>query len=102
MDRQLCEKRQSAMSRCKIYICSIEGPTRCTCIYVYVFFIPLYFLDLHVSGAICTHPQEHKLQRTAIGVCNGFGMLKFFIVMHAQFCDCYFCSVLCILCTVCM
>jgi hypothetical protein len=36
--------------------------------YVYVFFIPLYFLALHVSGAICTHPQEHKLQRPATGV----------------------------------
>jgi hypothetical protein len=33
------------------------------------------FLAVHVSGAICTRPQEHKLQRTAIGVCNGFGML---------------------------
>jgi hypothetical protein len=22
-----------------------------------------------------THPQEHKLQRTAIGVCNGYGVL---------------------------
>jgi hypothetical protein len=33
------------------------------------------FLSLHVSGAIYTHPQEHKLQRTAIGVCNGFVML---------------------------
>jgi hypothetical protein len=33
------------------------------------------FLALHVSGAICTHPQEHKLQLTAIGVCNGYGML---------------------------
>jgi hypothetical protein len=33
------------------------------------------FLALHVSGAICTHPQEHKLQLTAIGVCNGFGIL---------------------------
>jgi hypothetical protein len=41
---------------------------------LYVFFILLYF-SLHVSGAICTHPQEHKLQRTAIGVCNGYGML---------------------------
>jgi hypothetical protein len=37
---------------------------------LYVFFIPLY-----VSGAICTHPQEHKLQSTAIGVCNSYGML---------------------------
>jgi hypothetical protein len=45
------------------------------CTYLYVFFIPLYFLALHVSGAICTHPQGHKLQLTAIGVCNGFGML---------------------------
>jgi hypothetical protein len=33
------------------------------------------FFALHVSGAICTHPQEHKLQRTAIGVCSGFGVL---------------------------
>jgi hypothetical protein len=44
---------------------------------VYVFFIPLYFLffALHVSGAIFTHPQERKLQRTAISVCNGYGTL---------------------------
>jgi hypothetical protein len=45
---------------------------------VHVFICILYssiFLALYVSGAICTHPQEHKLQRTAIGVCNGFGML---------------------------
>jgi hypothetical protein len=33
------------------------------------------FSSIHVSGAICTHPQEHKLQRTPIGVCNDFGML---------------------------
>jgi hypothetical protein len=33
------------------------------------------FLALHVSGAICTHPQEHKLQSTTIGICNGYGML---------------------------
>jgi hypothetical protein len=33
------------------------------------------FLAVYVSGTICTHPQEHKLQRTAIDVCNGFGML---------------------------
>jgi hypothetical protein len=38
--------------------------------YLYVIIIPLYFLALHVSGAICTHPQEHKLQHTAIGICN--------------------------------
>jgi hypothetical protein len=45
---------------------------------VHLFICILYsslFLALHVSGAFCTHPQEHKLQRTAIGVCNGFGML---------------------------
>jgi phosphoribosylformylglycinamidine (FGAM) synthase-like amidotransferase family enzyme len=34
-----------------------------------------YIFALHVSGAICTHPQEHKLQSTALGVCNGCGML---------------------------
>jgi hypothetical protein len=28
----------------------------------------LYTFALHVSGAICTHPQEHKLQSTALGV----------------------------------
>jgi hypothetical protein len=28
------------------------------------------FFSLHVSGAICTHPQEHKLQSTDLGVCN--------------------------------
>jgi hypothetical protein len=39
-------------------ICSIKGPTRCT---YYVFFIRLCFLALHVSGAICTHPQELQL-----------------------------------------
>jgi hypothetical protein len=43
--------------------------------YLYVHFIPLYFLALQVSGAICTHPQEYKLQSTATGACNGFGML---------------------------
>jgi hypothetical protein len=26
------------------------------------------FFALHVSGAICIHPQEHILQSTAIGV----------------------------------
>jgi hypothetical protein len=35
----------------------------------------LYIIALHVSGAICTHPQEHKLQSTALGVCNGCCML---------------------------
>jgi hypothetical protein len=35
----------------------------------------LYIFALHVSGAIYTHPQEHKLQSTAIGVRNGCGLL---------------------------
>jgi hypothetical protein len=30
---------------------------------------------IRVSVAICTHPQEHKLQRTAVGMCNGYCML---------------------------
>jgi hypothetical protein len=45
---------------------------------VHVFIHILYsslFLALHVLGAISTHPQEHKLQCIAIGVCNGYGML---------------------------
>jgi hypothetical protein len=53
------------------FICSIESRTRCT---LYVFFISLYFAR-HVSGAIYTHPLEHKLQHTATGVCNGYSML---------------------------
>jgi hypothetical protein len=35
----------------------------------------LFLFAVHVSGAICTHPQEHKLQNTTIGVCNVYGML---------------------------
>jgi hypothetical protein len=27
----------------------------------------LYIFAVHVSGAICTYPQEHKLQSTALG-----------------------------------
>jgi hypothetical protein len=54
-------------------LCSIESPARCTWIYMYSLF--LYIFALHVSGAICTHHQEHKLQNTAICVCNGYGML---------------------------
>jgi hypothetical protein len=43
---------------------------------MYSLFLSIFsFLALHVSAAICTHPQKHKLQRTAIGVCNVFGML---------------------------
>jgi hypothetical protein len=36
---------------------------------LYVFFI-LYISAVHVSGAICTHHQEQKLQSTAIGMRN--------------------------------
>jgi hypothetical protein len=50
-----------------------EIPTRCTWIYMYSLFF--YIFALRVSGAIYTHPQEHKLQSTALGVCNGCGML---------------------------
>jgi hypothetical protein len=39
----------------------------------------LYIFALHVSGAICTHPQEHTLQSTAIGMCNVCGMLIHYI-----------------------
>jgi hypothetical protein len=27
-----------------------------------------YIFALHLSASICTHPQEHKLQSTAIGI----------------------------------
>jgi hypothetical protein len=53
--------------------CSTESPTRYTWMYMYSLF--LYIFAVHVSGAICTHPQEHKLQSTALGVCNSCGML---------------------------
>jgi hypothetical protein len=41
---------------------------------LYVFLISLYFC---CTCFVCyyTHPQEHKLQSTALGVCNGCGML---------------------------
>jgi hypothetical protein len=38
-------------------ICSIQGPTRCT--FLCILYSSLS-LALHVLGAICTHPQEHK------------------------------------------
>jgi hypothetical protein len=41
---------------------------------LYVFFISLYFA-LHVSGAVCTHHQEHQLQSTVIGMRNVYGSL---------------------------
>jgi hypothetical protein len=41
---------------------------------MYSLFLSIFF-GLHVSGAICTYPQEQKLQRTVIGMCNGYGML---------------------------
>jgi hypothetical protein len=31
--------------------------------------------DLHVSGAICTHHQEHKLQSTSVGTRDCYGVL---------------------------
>jgi hypothetical protein len=44
---------------------------------VHGFLCILYFtiFALHVSGAICTYHQDHKLQSTAIGMRNGCGML---------------------------
>jgi hypothetical protein len=40
-----------------------------------MYYLFLYIFAPHVSGAICTHLQEHKLQSTALGVCNVCGML---------------------------
>jgi hypothetical protein len=38
----------------------------------------LYYttLALHISGAICTHHQEHKLQSTAVGMRDCYVMLE--------------------------
>jgi hypothetical protein len=36
----------------------------------YMYSLFLYIFSLYVSGAICTHPEEHKLQSTALRVCN--------------------------------
>jgi hypothetical protein len=36
----------------------------------FVLIIYLNMFALHVSGAICTHHQEHKLQITAVGTCD--------------------------------
>jgi hypothetical protein len=40
-----------------------------------MYYLFLYIFAVRDLGAICTHPQEHKLHSTAIGVCNGCGML---------------------------
>jgi hypothetical protein len=38
----------------------------------------LYYtmLALHVSGAICTHHQEHELQSAAVSTCDYYGVLE--------------------------
>jgi hypothetical protein len=38
----------------------------------------LYFaiISLHVSGAVCTHHQEHKLQSAAVGTRDCYGVLE--------------------------
>jgi hypothetical protein len=36
----------------------------------------LHLLAVHVLGAICTHHQEHKLQSTAGGTCDCYGVLE--------------------------
>jgi hypothetical protein len=38
----------------------------------------LYYttVAVHVSGAICTHHQEHKLQGTAVGTRDCYGVLE--------------------------
>jgi hypothetical protein len=59
-----CQTTQYAL------ICSIQGQTRCT--FLGILYSSL-FLALHVSCAICTHPQEHKC---SVQPCvYGFSML---------------------------
>jgi hypothetical protein len=58
-------------------------------IYIYIFdcesneihtdflYIVYYtIISLHVSGAICTHHQEHKLQSTAVDTRDCYGVLE--------------------------
>jgi hypothetical protein len=54
----------------------------------YMYSLFLYIFALPVSGAICTDLQEHKLQRTAIGMCNGLTYHKHYtnLWMYAAVC----------------
>jgi hypothetical protein len=56
----------------------------------FMYSLLLYIFTLLVSGAICTHPKEHKLQSRALGVCNGRGIQT--VVREPQvvlgFCPC--------------
>jgi hypothetical protein len=53
------------------HVCSIQGPTRCT--FLCILYSSL-FLAVHVSGAVCTHPQEHNCSVQRV---YGFGMLVY-------------------------
>jgi hypothetical protein len=54
-----------------VFDCKIEEMhTDFLCILYYT------ILAVHVSSAICTHYQEHKLQSTAVGTCDGYGVLE--------------------------
>jgi hypothetical protein len=56
-----------------VYIHSIESPRD-----THGFFMYLYFtkIALDVSGAICTHHREHKLQSTAVSTRDYYGVLE--------------------------
>jgi hypothetical protein len=45
-----------------------------TDVHVFVCILNFNIFALRVSCAVCTHPKEHKLQSTAIGMRNGYGM----------------------------
>jgi hypothetical protein len=49
---------------------SDEMHTDFLCILYYIIFA------LHVSGAICTHHQVHKLQSTTVGTRDCYGVLE--------------------------
>jgi hypothetical protein len=42
----------------------------------FLFILYYTMLALHVSGGICTHHQEHKLQSTAVGMGDCCGVLE--------------------------
>jgi hypothetical protein len=51
VSKQACEGKNHS------YVCSIKGPTRCA--FLCILYSSL-FLALNISGAICTHLQEHN------------------------------------------
>jgi hypothetical protein len=65
------EDTQSVRKTSVNHVCSIQGPTTCT--FLCILYSSLFFA-LHVSGAICTHPQEHNCGTGgSVGIATDYG-----------------------------